>query len=81
MPAPRNRDRLPDAVVHFASLPDEALIDVHAVALIRSESVSTVWRRVQRGEIDPPIKTGPNSTRFRVGGVRRSLRGEQSEAA
>jgi predicted DNA-binding transcriptional regulator AlpA len=70
------RDGIPAAIRFYDALPDDALIDVRAVAMLRGESVSTVWRRVQRGELERPISTGPNSTRFRLGGIRRSLRGE-----
>ncbi len=78
MPTPvrsrcRAADELPLAVRHFADLPDDALIDVRAVAILGGESVSTTWRRAARGQLKP-IKTGPNTTRFRVGDVRRSLR-------
>ena len=73
MPHQSSAKELPPAVRYFAALPDEALLDVRAVAILRSESVSTIWRRVQRGELPAPRKTGPNSTRWTVGDVRRSL--------
>ena len=61
------------AVAAFADLPDEALINVNTVAVVRSGGVSTVWREAKDGRFPKPIRIG-HSTRWRVGDVRQWLR-------
>ena len=61
------------AVAAFADLPDDALINVNTVAVVRSGGVSTVWRETKQGAFPKPIKIG-HSTRWRVGDVRQWLR-------
>lgn len=66
--------KIPPTLAAFQSLPDEALIDVKFVAVLYGCSENTVWRRSKPGGILPaPIRVSPQQTRWRVGGVRRSL--------
>ena len=71
-PHPTN---LPLRVQHFDTLPDSALMNVGEVSLLSGKSIATLWRDVQAERIAHPIKVGPNSTRWRVGDVRRFLEG------
>jgi len=66
---------VPNALAAFESLPDSAHIDVRAVAGLYGCSTPTVWRRVRTALIPLPRKFG-GSTRWNVGELRRSLRGE-----
>ena len=61
------------AVAAFADLPDDALIPVGAVAVVRSGGVSTIWREVKDGRFPAPIKVG-RATRWKCGDVRLWLR-------
>lgn len=65
--------RINPSVSHFSALPDEALIDVRAVAVVLGRSVNTVWRMAKAGAIAAPVKCGPKTTRWRVGAVRSYL--------
>ena len=71
--ADRQGARINPSVSHFSELPDDALIDVRAVALLTGQSVNSVWRKAKAGIIDAPIKCGPKTTRWRVGGIRSYL--------
>jgi predicted DNA-binding transcriptional regulator AlpA len=71
-PQPTN---LPVRVQQFDMLPDSALMNVGEVSLLSGKSIATLWRDVQAERIAHPIKIGPNSTRWRVGDVRRFLKG------
>lgn len=57
----------------FSSYPDEALVDVGVVAELLGCSRNTVWRRSRGGVLPAPVKTGPRSTRWNVGAIRRYL--------
>lgn len=57
----------------FSSYPDEALVEVGIVAELLGCSRNTVWRRSRAGILPAPVKTGPRSTRWNVGAIRRYL--------
>jgi len=65
--------KIPPALANFDALPDSALVDVATVAVLLGCSRNTVWRKARAGELASPIKTGPNSTRWRVGSIRAHL--------
>ncbi len=69
---------IPPALVNFDDLPDSALIDVKTVAAVLGRSPSSIWRDARTGKLAAPLKTGPNSTRFRVGEIRAYLSGLQA---
>ncbi len=67
----RLQERLKYQLALVSSMPDEVMIDVHLVSALRGRSVASTWRDVKAGLIEQPIKIC-NSTRFRLGGVRRA---------
>lgn len=54
----------------FDALPNSAFVDVATVAALLGCSRNTVWRKAKAGTLASPIKTGPNSTRWKVGAIR-----------
>jgi len=64
---------IPPALAAFDSLPDSALIDASAYALLLGCSTNTIWRRAAAGVIPRPIKVSTQQTRWRVGDVRKSM--------
>lgn len=71
----RIEQRTASRVAQFSSLPDEALVDVRVVSAILNRSVTSVWRDVTRGVLEPPVRVGAQSSRFRVGNIRAVARG------
>lgn len=70
----QDRPFVPAAVTSFAALPDDALVDDKVVATLFSCSRKTVWCRAKAGGIWPKaIKVSAQTTRFRVGDVRKAL--------
>ncbi|MBB5467236.1 putative DNA-binding transcriptional regulator AlpA [Paraburkholderia sp. CI2] len=67
-----------DYLSTFASLPDEARVDVHVVAALYGIATPTVWQRVRDGSIEKPQKIGASS-RWVVGRLRRALSAEAVE--
>jgi predicted DNA-binding transcriptional regulator AlpA len=67
--------RLSRKLKQFDDLPDGALVDAKVVCAMRDRSPSSLQRDVKAGRFPPPIKTGPNSVRWRVGDVRHDLNG------
>ena len=74
-PQPPTPHDLPKRVQHFDVLPDSALMNVREISLLSGKSTATLWRDVHDGLLPEPHKIGPNSTRWRVGDVRRFLEG------
>lgn len=64
---------IPPTLAAFDSLPDSALIDVRAYALLLDCSANTIWRRARAGMLPAPIRVSPQQTRWRVGEVRKAL--------
>jgi prophage regulatory protein len=62
-----------DTLAQFDRLPDSGFIDVRTVAGLLGVHVATVWRLAKAGELPPPIKLGPSTTRWRVSDVRTYL--------
>jgi len=69
---------IPLTVQRFDELPDSALVDIRTVALIKGVSVATAWRWVGKGILakPEPKAQGTNSTRWKVGKLRESVRTE-----
>lgn len=65
--------KIPPTLAAFHTLPDEALIDVKFVAVLFDCSENTVWRRARTGMLPTPIRVSSQQTRWRVGGIRKSL--------
>jgi len=65
---------IPAALAKLDSLPDSALsLTVKDVALILGRSESSVWRDARLGKLPRGVKTGPATTRWNVGAIRRHL--------
>jgi predicted DNA-binding transcriptional regulator AlpA len=73
MPRRKNTGGIPLAVQNFDKLPDAALVDVRAVAILLGVTTDTVYRWSRDGRLTKPEKIGPNSSRFRVGPLRRAM--------
>lgn len=69
------------AVSNFENLPNDALIRVKTVAALVGVSVATIWRWLAAGQFPEPRKLTRGTTAWRVGDVRRFLRGEERIAA
>jgi excisionase family DNA binding protein len=65
--------RLPDLTA-LSTLPDDAAVDVRAVAQMLSCSHRHVWRLVDAGSMPGPLALG-RLRRWRVGDLREWLRG------
>ena len=60
------------------TLPDMAMIDVKTLASLMGVSTMTVWRRVNDTPNFPqPMKLSARCTRWKLGDVRKMLKGEQ----
>jgi predicted DNA-binding transcriptional regulator AlpA len=65
--------KLLTALANFPQMPDEAFVAQPVVESLYSCSAATVWRMVKAKSIPQPHKTGPNSTRWKVGELRAAL--------
>ncbi len=73
MPTPASQaSTVPDALVSFKHLPDDARARLPVVCALYAQSPATIWRRVAAGLIPAPSKTG-NVTSWRVGDLRAAL--------
>ena len=70
--AERIKHRIDRALETFHILPNEALIDIGTVCVLRGRSRASTYRDVADGRLAPPVKVG-SSTRWRVGDVRAAL--------
>ena len=61
----------------FNDLPDKALLSACEVSFLAGRSRTSLWRDVQRGSLNKPIKIGPNAVRWRVVDVKNFLNGNQ----
>jgi len=64
---------IPAALAQFDQLPDSAHVRLPVVAALHGVSAPTVWRWVKAGRLPAPVKTGPNTTAWRVGSLRTDL--------
>lgn len=76
--------RIP-GMTDFGSLSDETLVDGRTAAVVLCCSYNQVFRLSRQGRLAKPIKTGPRSTRWKVGDLRAfiaaSLTAESAAAA
>ena len=72
----RRTEKLAERAQLWASLPDDALIDVQELCAIRRRSKAATYRDIAAGIVEPPIKVGASS-RWRMGYVRALLAGAQ----
>ena len=64
-------ESIPKALSQFDKLPDSAYVRLPVVAALYGIGPATVWRWVKTGRLPQPVKLGPNTTGWRVGGLRR----------
>lgn len=57
----------------FDNKPDAALVDVKVVASLLDVHPNSVWRLARSGKLPAPVKLSEQSTRWRVGDLRRAL--------
>ena len=57
----------------FDKAPDSAFIRVQTVAQLFGVSVVTIWRWVADGQMPAGIAIGNNTTRWRVGDIRKHM--------
>ena len=55
------------------TLPDCALVSDRTIAALTEASRATIWRWSREGRLPPPVKLGPNLTRWQVGPLRAAL--------
>ena len=70
--------RLAKKLKQFDVLPETAFVDLKVVCAVRGRSPSSTQRDVKAGRLAPPIRIGPNAMRYRVGDVRKSLKGAKT---
>jgi predicted DNA-binding transcriptional regulator AlpA len=61
----------------FDELPDLAYIQIKPLVSYKvlPYSATTIWRKCRQGEFPRPIKISPGITAFRVGDIRKYLKG------
>ena len=64
---------IPDALIHFDSLPDSASVRLPVVQALYACSSASVWRGVKAGTIPKPRKLTPRTTAWLVRDLRQSL--------
>ena len=64
-----------DRIRTFEALPADALIDLKMVSTLTSRSRSSIYRDIQLGYLEKPIRLGKSSSRWRVEDVRAYLNG------
>lgn len=64
--------RITETLERFDSLPDEALVEIGIVTIVRGRSPASIWRDVAAGRLAKPLRVGLRSTRWRVRDVRRA---------
>lgn len=69
----QRREKTPQSLANFDTLPDSAMVNVKTVAGLLGRSQSSIWRDAKQGNIPKPVKTGPYSTRWQVGALRRHM--------
>lgn len=61
---------------HFETLPDAALLSAREVVALTGRSRSSLWRDVRSHRLPPPLKIGPNTSRWRCGDIRNFMLGD-----
>ena len=62
-----------DLTAGFDSKPDTALVDDKTVAALLDIHRNMVWRLARSGKLPAPVKLSEQSTRWRVGDIRKAL--------
>lgn len=72
----RKSQSVPEALRNFDSMPDAGFVRLPVVAALFACSPATVWRRVKAKSLPEPRKLSEKVTAWRVGDLRKALRGE-----
>lgn len=72
---------IPAGLANADLLPDAAMVDVKVVAGLLGKSESSVWRDTRNGKLPRAVKTGPATTRWNLGAIRRHLAALSGESA
>lgn len=70
---PTHTTPIPAALANADVLPNSAMVDVKTVSAILGRSVTAIWRDSRNGKMPRPVKTGPATTRWNLGAIRRHL--------
>lgn len=62
-----------DLTGDFDSKPDAALVDDKTVAALLCVHRNSVWRLARAGKLPAPVKVSEQTTRWRVGDLRRAI--------
>lgn len=62
-----------DLVADFDSKPDAALVDDKTVAALLCIHRNSVWRMARSGKLPAPVKVSEQTTRWRVGDLRKAI--------
>lgn len=61
------------SLTNFDVLPDSAFIQSATLAALFQTSDTTIWRWTKDGKLPKPHKLGGNTTRWRIGEVRKAI--------
>lgn len=70
---------LPQAVVHWPNLPNEAWVDVKVLMALLQRSRASIYRDEATGRIPAGRLFSPGCKRWNVGAIRRVLSGDACE--
>jgi predicted DNA-binding transcriptional regulator AlpA len=62
-----------DLVADFDSKPDSALVNDKTVAALLDVHRNSVWRLVRSGKLPAPVRVAEQTTRWRVGDLRKAI--------
>ena len=68
--AQQRQSKLKQQLALIDSMPEDAAIDIGVLCILKGRSPASIWRDVKAGRIPAPFKTGPRSTRWRLGDIR-----------
>ena len=74
--AQRRHEKLKRKLELLESSPDDKCVDIDVLCELKGRSLASIWRDVKAGRLPQPIKTGPRSSRWRLGDVR-TLKSEE----
>jgi predicted DNA-binding transcriptional regulator AlpA len=74
-------ERLAKELALFDYKPNNAFVGIKLVCAVCDRSPSSIQRDVKAGRLDPPIKIGPNASRWTVGAVRQRLKRAKTDSS
>jgi len=70
---PRVSRLITDLLRNLDALPHEACVPIQVVAFMTGRSRASIWRDVSAGRLPAPFKTGPKSSRWKLGDIRQAI--------